>query len=461
MAVKMNLSSSFPSSMCSTPRAATAWLPLELHHYIIDYLWDDLPTLASCSLTCYAWLPSARSHMFRTLIINSPGKHRRADQMLIAHPHLACFVRELRIDSTWLILHRTFLELFALVPRLPQLAHLRVRHWLPLDNYFPPQAPLSSPRQQMPMPGMFANVRELTLHTIYLNVYELARLLHALPGLHALHFRSVMFAEVTSLRVHPTTVAPPAPTMELRALTWHHSTDFPLMWLLHGLPKLPLRYLSLGWNGAQMSHFVSPAIGEKKVLQEMIRETIRRAGPTLEHLELYGRYPSEEVEQIDLGLGHCKRLRVLMLTDHYDFEGAPTAEDLVWMGHVIRQLNSRALEGVEIGLTWEEDPAPPDALRMALAPLDNALAELASDRPGLVVTLTVCRGHRGRTAIAAGSRVRLCVRSHPEGRQRANGQYQVRMPHEFVEEDEDEVPILEDEIDENLPLPQRHERWFP
>jgi len=48
----------------------------------------------------------------------------------------------------------------------------------------------------MPMPGMFTSVRELTLHTIYPSAYELARLLHALPGLRALHFRSMIFAEL-------------------------------------------------------------------------------------------------------------------------------------------------------------------------------------------------------------------------------------------------------------------------
>ncbi|OCH89027.1 hypothetical protein OBBRIDRAFT_694338, partial [Obba rivulosa] len=38
-------------------------IPIELHEYIIDFLWDDLSTLRNCALVCRDWRPTCRYHL--------------------------------------------------------------------------------------------------------------------------------------------------------------------------------------------------------------------------------------------------------------------------------------------------------------------------------------------------------------------------------------------------------------
>ncbi|EPS97386.1 hypothetical protein FOMPIDRAFT_48439, partial [Fomitopsis schrenkii] len=44
--------------------ATKAQLPLEVWEHILDYLNDDREALRMSSLTCRAWLPMARRHLF-------------------------------------------------------------------------------------------------------------------------------------------------------------------------------------------------------------------------------------------------------------------------------------------------------------------------------------------------------------------------------------------------------------
>ena len=42
-------------------------VPLEIAELVIDELSNDYPSLRSCALTCQAWLPRSRTHIFRTV----------------------------------------------------------------------------------------------------------------------------------------------------------------------------------------------------------------------------------------------------------------------------------------------------------------------------------------------------------------------------------------------------------
>ena len=81
--------------------AELSTIPLELHDYIIGFLWDDQPTLSACSLVARAWLPAARSHKFHTLCLQScyrrSGFEKLLDSTLLNSRNLAHYVRELRI----------------------------------------------------------------------------------------------------------------------------------------------------------------------------------------------------------------------------------------------------------------------------------------------------------------------------------------------------------------------------
>ncbi|KAH9949699.1 hypothetical protein B0H21DRAFT_726950 [Amylocystis lapponica] len=48
-------------------------LPPELYDRTIDFLWDDPRALMACSLTCSAWVPSSRFHLFHSVKLRFTG----------------------------------------------------------------------------------------------------------------------------------------------------------------------------------------------------------------------------------------------------------------------------------------------------------------------------------------------------------------------------------------------------
>ncbi|KAF8580214.1 hypothetical protein K439DRAFT_318939 [Ramaria rubella] len=71
-------------------------LPQELVDNIIDHLWDDLPSLQTCSLTCRSWVESAQYHIFHhveaQITIGDPFW-----ALLESSPHIAQYVKTLAI----------------------------------------------------------------------------------------------------------------------------------------------------------------------------------------------------------------------------------------------------------------------------------------------------------------------------------------------------------------------------
>jgi len=45
--------------------------PNEIHDYIIDHLWNDPRALATCSLVCRSFVPTARLHLFETITLGA------------------------------------------------------------------------------------------------------------------------------------------------------------------------------------------------------------------------------------------------------------------------------------------------------------------------------------------------------------------------------------------------------
>ena len=75
--------------------------PVEVLDHIIDYLHDDIPSLASCSLVCRNWTPSTHCHLFRSIRIAGGGPARLAafSQFLSSTPYVALHVKELHIRA--------------------------------------------------------------------------------------------------------------------------------------------------------------------------------------------------------------------------------------------------------------------------------------------------------------------------------------------------------------------------
>ena len=74
-------------------------LPLELSDYIIDFLHDDAKALKACSLTCQAWVPAARFHLFRAVAVKTASNTSSFQRLLDRSPSLGLYVRELSAEK--------------------------------------------------------------------------------------------------------------------------------------------------------------------------------------------------------------------------------------------------------------------------------------------------------------------------------------------------------------------------
>lgn len=75
-------------------------LPAELRDFVIDLLQDDAAALQACSLTCRAWLPRSRHHIFRRVQI-APGRRGLAFRALLdGNPGLGKYVQDVEISGS-------------------------------------------------------------------------------------------------------------------------------------------------------------------------------------------------------------------------------------------------------------------------------------------------------------------------------------------------------------------------
>ncbi|THG97066.1 hypothetical protein EW026_g4878 [Hermanssonia centrifuga] len=74
-------------------------LPPEIHDHIIDYLHDDKPALANCSLTTWGWLATSRFHMFRVIKLSYPTIHtlETFTEFLHSTSGIAGYIRDLSV----------------------------------------------------------------------------------------------------------------------------------------------------------------------------------------------------------------------------------------------------------------------------------------------------------------------------------------------------------------------------
>ncbi|KAF8529406.1 hypothetical protein JB92DRAFT_2696447, partial [Gautieria morchelliformis] len=72
-------------------------LPGELIDQVIDHLHDDSPSLRACCITCRAWAPSARFHIFHDIIVPSAKRANALAAILETSPHISPLVRSLTI----------------------------------------------------------------------------------------------------------------------------------------------------------------------------------------------------------------------------------------------------------------------------------------------------------------------------------------------------------------------------
>lgn len=73
--------------------------PPELRDLVIDCLRNDTAALCACSMTCKAWLPRARHHLFRSVQVH-PGRRGDAFKLLLEiSPEIGKHIRDVRISG--------------------------------------------------------------------------------------------------------------------------------------------------------------------------------------------------------------------------------------------------------------------------------------------------------------------------------------------------------------------------
>lgn len=75
--------------------------PPELFDETLDHLWDDPKALSACSLTCRAWVPTTRLHLFRTVRLDSESSCTEFSALLQSTPAIARCVRKLTISAQY------------------------------------------------------------------------------------------------------------------------------------------------------------------------------------------------------------------------------------------------------------------------------------------------------------------------------------------------------------------------
>lgn len=120
------------------PSVLRARLPLEVCELIIDFaaeFWEysdfcEQPrrtTLHACALTCRAWVPRCRYHLFYTSDLLQNADHLAGYvRMLRAHPDLTTLARRLRISGTFDNVKAHWISTLplSLCPLLPNLTHI-------------------------------------------------------------------------------------------------------------------------------------------------------------------------------------------------------------------------------------------------------------------------------------------------------------------------------------------------
>lgn len=215
-------------------------LAAETKDAIIDFLHDDTPSLCSCSLTCKAFVPSARYHLFSNIVFTS--NTIEPFTTLLGSPSPSNLVQVVQCIT----LRRLGVSDIPAVSRLT--AKLRAVTSLLIDDnsgfvYLSPRLRNEAFEVVLPMLMKFSEVEELSLRNMWLERFDQALdLAYIFPKLRWLSLEnlSVLHDGITKFR--------DGPHFNLRTVPWGDVAE----WLLSRNPMPTIQRLELF-----MQHFQS------------------------------------------------------------------------------------------------------------------------------------------------------------------------------------------------------------
>ncbi|OCH95094.1 hypothetical protein OBBRIDRAFT_788559 [Obba rivulosa] len=214
-------------------------LPPEVTDRIIDYLWADRASLRSCALTCRAWLPASRYHLFHTLRIWS----REAFDSLTHKSCIPATAELFRFVQHLSIRERSGPAFAHLVPpllvsNLPKVTSMDI-------HKFSPEAIAPEPSFYTVL-GRFSQVTTLELHEVSFGpIHDTSMFLCSFPSLTHLTLHKCV------IRRGPFIIAQQAPPVRTLSLTSLAIGEM-MLWVLSDL----LQWLSVTPTAQTLKVFV-------------------------------------------------------------------------------------------------------------------------------------------------------------------------------------------------------------
>lgn len=181
-------------------------IPLEIHEAIIDAVGPHYAILRRCALTCRAWLPRCRYHIFRRPTLRSLAQltlfSRALDVCLVSiRPHAAEMVEDLILEPKFTETSLAFINSACalLSGRLPRLKILRIG--ITGQVYGLESSRLVDlSRHMTAYTGRSHTLKYIAFNNVKLPSFmALARLIIALPTLSALRLQEVSWAKIGAM----------------------------------------------------------------------------------------------------------------------------------------------------------------------------------------------------------------------------------------------------------------------
>ncbi|KAF8532439.1 hypothetical protein JB92DRAFT_3103902 [Gautieria morchelliformis] len=306
--------------------------PGELIDQVIDHLHDDPPSLRACCITCRAWVPSARFHIFHDIVLSA--EHADALAVLLeTSPHISPLVRSLTINGHLDKMHKGldyYLEAVipAIAPKLTRLKTLRVERVTLAKQH---------PKVLSALIHNFSTLQELHISVVLFNRFrDLAALIVAHPFLECLDLGAILWNFKSVTAESHVFQEYPALHSRLRCIKWHSISLSVIDWLSAYYHVLPVHTVT------QISYISIHELPQMARLLQLI-------GSSLEHVAFSISQRSPEKPKMDV-LSSNTGLRTL--TFNSILLSLEYPRTYAWLPVLLSQVTSHYIEEISFGLNW-------------------------------------------------------------------------------------------------------------
>ncbi|KAI0332594.1 hypothetical protein GY45DRAFT_1273675 [Cubamyces sp. BRFM 1775] len=296
-------------------------LPQELIDQAIDHLWNDRDSLSICSMVCHAWLPSARTHLFRDQRLTGAKHCARFEALLAGSPDIAYYVRKLAISEPMSTAYAQnwVNRVPALVGKLHRLATLELvgLHYISLQN--------SSPETLSSLSRLTALVFADVYFDSFIDVHTL---LSAACNIKDLCFYRVCWAAPSYSTYGSLPVKAPPPLRRLVIDSWA-SSAMVQEWLLPSAQHLDVSTLMVRWR--------------ERDFIDVLNGLLKACGTATQNLYIELPTTMEESQELP-SLFHNTNLRSL------EIDGLVVPGCVPWVPALLADLRAPTLEKLSVSL---------------------------------------------------------------------------------------------------------------